>query len=82
MEKILNVLRGSGGAEGGGKVFAGLMAIGGAVGAVSVGSQAFYTGVLLIIRTAVGRAHRAWLRQFLEVIESWFTTGMRVLTWK
>ena len=60
MEKLLNVLRGSGGAEGGGKVFAGLMAIGGGLGAISVGSQAFYTGVLLIIiRTAVGRAHRA-----------------------
>merc|ERR1712153_266742 len=43
MEKLLNVLRGSGGAEGGGKVFAGLMAIGGGLGAISVGSQAFYT---------------------------------------
>jgi len=43
MEKILNVLRGSGGAEGGNKVFGGLMAIGGAVGALSVGTQAFYT---------------------------------------
>lgn len=43
MEKILSALRGSGGAEGGGKVFGGLMSIAGAVGLASVGSQSFYT---------------------------------------